>query len=78
MDVNHKEVGRIMAKFRVDYLLHGHTHRPAIHNLGHEQYRIVLGDWEKQPSFIVFDGYQLQLFDSRIPEGSIASILNLS
>ena len=70
MDVNHNEVDRVMAKFRVDYLLHGHTHRPAIHDLGHEQYRIVLGDWEKQTSFIVFDGYQLQLFDPRIPEGS--------
>ena len=78
MDVNHNEVDRVMAKFRVDYLLHGHTHRPAIHDLGHEQYRIVLGDWEKQPSFIVFDGYQLQLFDPRIPEGSGASILKLS
>ena len=78
MDVNHNEVDRVMAKFRVDYLLHGHTHRPAIHDLGHQQYRIVLGDWEKQPSFIVFDGYQLQLFDPRIPEGSGASILKLS
>ena len=78
MDVNHNEVDRVMAKFRVDYLLHGHTHRPAIHDLGHEQYRIVLGDWEKQPSFIVFDGYQLQLFDPRIPAGSGASILKLS
>tara|TARA_B100000795_G_scaffold56007_1_gene36949 strand:- start:182 stop:931 length:750 start_codon:yes stop_codon:yes gene_type:complete len=78
MDVNHNEVDRVMAKFRVDYLLHGHTHRPGIHDLGHEQYRIVLGDWEKQPSFIVFDGYQLQLFDPRIPEGSGASILKLS
>ena len=78
MDVNHKEVDRVMAKFRVNYLLHGHTHRPAIHDLGHEQYRIVLGDWQKQPSFIVFDGYQLQLFDPRIPEGSTVTTLKLS
>ena len=78
MDVNCKEVDRVMAKFRVDYLLHGHTHRPAIHDLGHAQYRIVLGDWQKQPSFIIFDGYQFQLFDPRIIEGSIATILNIS
>ena len=78
MDVNHNEVDRVMAQFRVDYLLHGHTHRPAIHELGHEQYRIVLGDWQKEPSFIVFDGYQLQLFDPRVPKDSIASILSLS
>ena len=78
MDVNHKEVDRVMAKFRVNYLLHGHTHRPAIHDLGYEQYRIVLGDWQKQPSFIIFDGYQFQLFDPRIPEDSTATTLKLS
>jgi UDP-2,3-diacylglucosamine hydrolase len=78
MDANNHEVSRVMAKYRVDYLLHGHTHRPAIHSLGHDQYRIVLGDWQQQPSFIVFDGYQLQLFDQRVADEDDASILNLS
>lgn len=78
MDVNQSEVSRVMAKYQVDYLLHGHTHRPAIHPLGQDQYRVVLGDWQQQPSFIIFDGYQLQLFDSRIADNSDASILTLS
>lgn len=78
MDANNHEVSRVMAKYQVDYLLHGHTHRPAIHSLGQDQYRIVLGDWQQQPSFIVFDGYQLQLFDQRIADEDDASILNLS
>jgi len=76
MDVNHDEVRRVMKKHDVRYLLHGHTHRPAIHDLGHDAYRIVLGDWQQQsPSFILFDGYQLQLFDQRSPEA--ASTLRL-
>jgi UDP-2,3-diacylglucosamine hydrolase len=75
MDVNHDEVNRVMEKHHVQYLLHGHTHRPAIHDLGDDAYRIVLGDWQDAPSFILFDGYQLQLFDQRSPEA--ASTLRL-
>ena len=32
-------------------MIHGHTHRPATHNLqvnGQAAQRIVLGDWDKQ------------------------------
>lgn len=76
MDVNHQAVNKMMTQYGVNYLLHGHTHRPAIHHLNNGQYRIVLGDWQPEPSFILFDGYQLQLFDQRVP--LTASILNLS
>lgn len=31
MDVNQRAVSQIMAQYHVNYLLHGHTHRPAIH-----------------------------------------------
>jgi UDP-2,3-diacylglucosamine hydrolase len=31
MDVNQQEVSRIMAEHNVDLLIHGHTHRPQIH-----------------------------------------------
>jgi len=67
MDVNHDEVSRVMKKHHVQYLLHGHTHRPAIHHLDNGAFRLVLGDWQQSPSFILFDGYQLQLFDQRSP-----------
>ncbi len=76
MDVNAQAVDRLMTQYGVDYLLHGHTHRPAIHRLERDQYRIVLGDWQPEPSFILFDGYQLQLFDQRVPLNN--SILDLA
>lgn len=76
MDVNHAEVSRVMKKYQVQYLLHGHTHRPAIHALNNGAYRLVLGDWQQQSaSFILFDGYQLELIDQRIPK--TASTLSL-
>ena len=51
--------------YQVDLLIHGHTHRPAVHNLDHENWtarRIVLGDWYEQGSVLVCtkDGYQLE------------------
>ncbi len=33
MDVNPSSVNQIMAKHHVDLLIHGHTHRPAIHTI---------------------------------------------
>src|SRR5690606_29252384 len=48
MDVTPDEVVRLMAQHGVDLLIHGHTHRPARHNLlvsGKPAQRIVLGDW---------------------------------
>lgn len=48
MDVNQDEVINIMAKYRVDTLIHGHTHCPGTYafddHSGSKQ-RIVLGDW---------------------------------
>ncbi len=43
MDVNNTAVTQVMKN--CDILLHGHTHRPAIHELANEGRRIVLGDW---------------------------------
>lgn len=48
MDVTPAEVARVMAENGVDLLIHGHTHRPARHDLvvdGKPAERIVLGDW---------------------------------
>ncbi len=48
MDVNHAEVVRVMDDAHVKRLIHGHTHRPARHELTLEDgiaERIVLGDW---------------------------------
>lgn len=48
MDVNADAVSKIMQEYDVDELIHGHTHRPAIHDIsidGKPARRIVLGDW---------------------------------
>lgn len=51
VDVTPDEVPRIMAAYGVRTLIHGHTHRPAVHTLeinGQAAQRIVLGDWDSQ------------------------------
>lgn len=51
VDVTPDEVPRIMAAHGVRTLIHGHTHRPAVHQLMLDDQparRIVLGDWDKQ------------------------------
>jgi UDP-2,3-diacylglucosamine hydrolase len=55
MDVNPDEVRRTFARYGVECIIHGHTHRPAVHELqidGHEALRIVLGDWYEQGSVL--------------------------
>ena len=55
MDVTSEEVETCMQKFAVKKLIHGHTHRPAIHPLkidGQPAQRIVLGDWYDQGSIL--------------------------
>jgi UDP-2,3-diacylglucosamine hydrolase len=55
MDVTPQEVTKQMQKFAVKRLIHGHTHRPAIHQLqiNHQPaQRIVLGDWYDQGSIL--------------------------
>ena len=47
MDVTQAEVEAAMRKVDADLLIHGHTHRPAIHGLGKGRRRIVLGDWQR-------------------------------
>ncbi len=51
VDVTPEEVPRVMAQYGVRTLVHGHTHRPAIHKLVVDEQparRIVLGDWDRQ------------------------------
>jgi UDP-2,3-diacylglucosamine hydrolase len=54
MDVNQKTVMEVIQEYQVPLLIHGHTHRPAIHPLGDAQ-RIVLGAWHHQGNALVID-----------------------
>jgi len=49
MDVTPEEVVKELEHHGVQLMIHGHTHRPAIHDLeanGEPARRIVLGDWD--------------------------------
>ncbi|OGT53295.1 MAG: UDP-2,3-diacylglucosamine diphosphatase [Gammaproteobacteria bacterium RIFCSPHIGHO2_12_FULL_42_13] len=53
MDVTQNEVVRVMKKYQVQYLIHGHTHRPAMHEFtidNQDVTRIVLGPWHEHGS----------------------------
>jgi UDP-2,3-diacylglucosamine hydrolase len=57
-DVNADSVAAAMRNAGAATLLHGHTHRPAIHALqvdGRSCTRIVLGDWYSQGSLLRWD-----------------------
>jgi UDP-2,3-diacylglucosamine hydrolase len=58
MDVNAEAVAQAMREAGVTRLIHGHTHRPAIHAFrldGQDAQRIVLGDWYEQGSVLRID-----------------------
>ena len=58
MDVNSEAVIDIMERYGVARLIHGHTHRPAVHDIEvdlHPAQRIVLGDWYEQMSVLRCD-----------------------
>jgi UDP-2,3-diacylglucosamine hydrolase len=67
MDVNQSAVTQAFAQHKVRTMIHGHTHRPAIHryptNHGDhgDNIRIVLGDWYTQGSVLRWSeaGYEL-------------------
>jgi UDP-2,3-diacylglucosamine hydrolase len=69
-DVNQHTVETTMRGNGVLKLIHGHTHRPAVHDfkLGQQAAsRIVLGDWYTQGSFLEWspDGFKLRSLSIR-------------
>jgi UDP-2,3-diacylglucosamine hydrolase len=64
MDVNPQAVLDILRAHGVRRLIHGHTHRPAVHALdldGRPAHRIVLGDWYTQGSVLYTENGSLRL-----------------
>jgi len=64
MDVNQGAVEEAMRTAGVSRLIHGHTHRPAVHDFdldGVPARRIVLGDWYEQGSVLTVDGDNVSL-----------------
>ncbi|MCH1928971.1 UDP-2,3-diacylglucosamine diphosphatase [Shewanella sp. A25] len=62
MDVEPSAVNDLFAKTHTKQMIHGHTHRPAIHELDNGCKRIVVGDWYDQGSVLSVsaDGVELK------------------
>jgi UDP-2,3-diacylglucosamine hydrolase len=64
MDVNPMAVAGAMSLAGVRTMVHGHTHRPAIHSLeidGQPARRIVLGDWHAHGSVLEWSEHGCEL-----------------
>jgi len=64
MDVTPSEVIKVMQKYDVNYFIHGHTHRPKVHQFDIDEIprqRIVLGDWYDQGSILLATPERLSL-----------------
>jgi UDP-2,3-diacylglucosamine hydrolase len=67
MDVNATAVTACFDENNADVIIHGHTHRPALHRYDAGLQRIVLGDWNPTPSYLSWsqaDGFRLN--DARV------------
>tara|TARA_Y100000766_G_C18834758_1_gene569839 strand:+ start:236 stop:1006 length:771 start_codon:yes stop_codon:yes gene_type:complete len=82
MDVNQEEVLKLFKKYHVSKILHGHTHRPAIHELKlrsknlspQTAQRIVLGDWDKKGWFAELTDKNVELHSFNLPSKSASCI----
>jgi UDP-2,3-diacylglucosamine hydrolase len=73
MDVNPQAVEAAMRKHGVRRLIHGHTHRPAVHEFeidGAPATRIVLGDWYEQGSVLCCTRRGCELTGIDVPPGA--------
>ncbi len=69
-DVNPDAVREAMTTAGVRRLIHGHTHRPAIHDFQLQQapaQRMVLGDWYEQGSLLICEPQGCRLERMEIP-----------
>jgi UDP-2,3-diacylglucosamine hydrolase len=64
MDVNVEAVCTAYRATRVRRIIHGHTHRPAVHDVdieGEPAQRIVLGAWYEQGSYLAYEKGRYEL-----------------
>lgn len=70
MDVNAQAIAGVMRDSGVQMMLHGHTHRAAIHRFTLDTLpalRIVLGDWYSRSSYIIWDSNGFEFFEAELP-----------
>jgi UDP-2,3-diacylglucosamine hydrolase len=67
MDVNSQTVDSFFEQYGAEVIIHGHTHRPAVHHHGKSSIRYVLGDWNPQPSYLSWsEDSGFELHDPRV------------
>lgn len=65
MDVNAESVEETFRSSRASLMIHGHTHRPAVHTLNvdsAQRQRFVLPDWHGRACGLTWDGRSLKPF----------------
>lgn len=56
MDVTPNKVAEVLQHHQVQFLIHGHTHKPAFHAINnHTAMRIVLGAWHERGNVLIWD-----------------------
>ena len=71
MDVNRQTVDSYFEQYEAEVIIHGHTHRPAVHRYSDLATRYVLGDWNPQPSYLSWsESSGFNLYDSRVTPAS--------
>lgn len=71
MDVNQAEVEKAFDEHKVCLMIHGHTHRPDVHNISlktGEAKRYVLGDWDTKGWQIKIDVDNIELSSFSLSE----------
>ena len=63
MDVEPDTVLELLDSTNTQQMIHGHTHRPAIHQLTNGKRRIVVGDWYEQGSMLCIDQDSVELIE---------------
>jgi UDP-2,3-diacylglucosamine hydrolase len=64
IDVSQSAVEKVMIKYDVLTLIHGHTHHEAVHEFdlgGHTAQRYVLSDWYKKDGVLIADNSGLRM-----------------
>ncbi|MET3999393.1 UDP-2,3-diacylglucosamine diphosphatase [Marinobacterium sp. MBR-109] len=70
-DVSATAVSELMQREQVELIIHGHTHRPALHHRqnGDRGERIVLGDWDREGWYLEMDAQGIRLYAFDLPAG---------
>ena len=63
-DTNPAAIRRVLQEQQAEILIHGHTHRPAVHPLDNGKRVYVLGDWHPHGQILCHDADSFRLIDS--------------